>query len=84
MRYVGLRSSMILLAASSAVGGCSTTESGPVAGDVQNVTEGPKLAFDEYSVLFTNPVCKKYDYAKDQDVHSNGGARLTHKPENSS
>ena len=53
-----------------------------IEGDVQEFRTGPKLAYDEYTVLFTNPVCKKYEYAGDQDVISNAGQPLTHKPEN--
>ena len=37
---------------------------------------------DEYTVLFTNPLCRAYDYPEDQVVLSNAGERLTHKPEN--
>jgi hypothetical protein len=51
-------------------------------GDAQEFGTGPKLAFDEYTVLFTNPVCKKYAYAEDQNVVSNAGEKLTQKPEN--
>jgi len=53
-----------------------------VEGDVQEFGTGPKLAFDEYTVLFTNPVCRKYEYGPNQEVLSNAGERLTHKPEN--
>jgi hypothetical protein len=53
-----------------------------VEGDVQEFGTGPKLAFDEYSVLFTNPVCRKYSYSADREVLSNSGERLTAKPEN--
>ena len=53
-----------------------------IEGDVQEFGTGPKLAYDEYTVLFTNPVCKKYAYAEDEEVLSNAGERLTHKPEN--
>lgn len=53
-----------------------------VEGDVQEFGTGPKLAFDEYSVLFTNPVCRKYSFPTDEEVLSNAGERLTHKPEN--
>lgn len=51
-------------------------------GDEQDVTQGPKLRFDEYQVLFTNPVCKLYPYGPDQDVVSESGEKLTAKPEN--
>jgi len=51
-------------------------------GDVQEFGTGPKLAYDEYQVLFTNPVCRKYAYPANQTVLSNAGARLLNKPEN--
>ncbi len=54
----------------------------PIEGEVQDFSTGPKLAYDEYTVLFTNPTCKKYVYPADREVLSNGGQRLTHKPEN--
>ena len=53
-----------------------------VEGDVQEFGTGPKLAFDEYTVLFTNPVCAKYSYPSGMPVESNAGEPLTHKPEN--
>lgn len=53
-----------------------------VEGDVQEFGTGPKLAYDEYTVLFTNPLCRRYDYPANQEVLSNAGERLTHKPEN--
>ena len=53
-----------------------------VEGDVQEFGTGPKLQYDEYTVLFTNPVCRKYSYGANQSVVSNDGDRLTHKPEN--
>jgi len=54
----------------------------PIEGDVSDFTTGPKLTYDEYTVLFTNPVCKKYEYAANQNVVSNAGDALTAKPEN--
>lgn len=51
-----------------------------IEGDVQEFGTGPKLAYDEYTVLFTNPVCRKYAY--DGEVLSNAGERLEGKPEN--
>lgn len=51
-------------------------------GDVQEFGTGPKLAFDEYSVLFTNPVCKRYEYPATTEVVSNRGDRLLAKPDN--
>lgn len=55
---------------------------GVIEGEAQEFGTGPRLAFDEYSVLFTNPVCKKYSYAPGSEVLSNAGERLTNKPEN--
>jgi len=77
-----------LLALSSllfAVAACGVSSSDPApgdeaAGDVQEFGTGPKLAFTEYSVLFTNPTCKQYDYPAGQEVLSNAGNRLTGKP----
>jgi hypothetical protein len=85
MRLLPLLPLIVMLGAPSIAVGCSNsdaTEDAPVEGEVQNFTAGPKLAYDEYTVLFTNPVCKKYAYAEDQEVLSNSGERLTHKPEN--
>jgi hypothetical protein len=53
-----------------------------VEGDVQEFGTGPKLVYDEYTVLFTNPVCRRYAYSSNQDVVSNDGTRLEAKPEN--
>lgn len=66
---------------------CAATADPPkpddaVEGDVQEFGTGPKLAFEEYSLLFTNPVCKKYSYGADQAVVSNAGDKLSGKPEN--
>ena len=75
-------------AASTMACGTSSGESGEpgggdaVEGDVQEFNTGPKLAYDEYTVLFTNPVCKKYAYPAGQEVLSNAGAPLLNKPEN--
>jgi len=92
--FSGLR---VLLAASPLAFGLTASAAGLVAcdddssatrageaveGDVQEFGTGPKLVFDEYSVLFTNPLCKRYDYAATQEVLSNAGERLQHKPEN--
>jgi len=60
----------------------SSGDGDAVEGDVQEFGTGPKLVFDEYSVLFTNPVCKKYSYPAGEEVLSNAGERLTNKPEN--
>jgi hypothetical protein len=51
-------------------------------GDEQFDSEGPALAFDEYEVLFTNPICKRYAYGPDQHVVSASGETLEAKPEN--
>jgi hypothetical protein len=61
--------------------GASSSDDG-VEGDVQAISTGPKLTYDEYTVLFTNPICKKYEYSSDQTVVSNAGETLTHKPQN--
>jgi hypothetical protein len=84
---LSLLSSLLVAASSGALLACDDGGSSPpgddaVEGDVQYFTTGPKLAYDEYTVLFTNPVCKKYSYPADQEVLSNAGERLTHKPEN--
>jgi hypothetical protein len=51
-----------------------------VEGDVQEFGTGPKLAYDEYTVLFTNPVCRRYAYSS--PIESIGGEQLEAKPEN--
>lgn len=76
------------LAAAASNVACGSESSTPasggeaVEGDVQEFGTGPKLAYDEYTVLFTNPLCRKYAYPAEQQVLSNAGERLTHKPEN--
>lgn len=76
------------LAAAASTLACGAGSSSPegegeaVEGDVQEFGTGPKLAYDEYTVLFTNPVCRKYAYPANQEVLSNAGERLTNKPEN--
>ncbi|MBX3198316.1 MAG: hypothetical protein KF894_09235 [Labilithrix sp.] len=74
----------VALAAGAGLVACAedTGDGEAVQADVQEFGTGPKLAFDEYTVLFTNPVCKKYAYTDAQDVFSNAGTRLLHKPEN--
>ena len=42
---------------------------------------GALHAYDEYSVLFTNPLCRKYSYRAGEEVRSNAGELLTNKPE---
>lgn len=67
-----------ILASVAALGGC-----GPVDGVGRSEgfdTEGPPLAYEDYRVLFTNPVCDLYEYGGDQEVYSVGGERLTAKP----
>ena len=71
---------LLTLAAASSLLACSDEENAPVAEDVMDFVTGPKLAFDEYDVLFTNPVCARYEYAT--PVASVGGDMLTAKPEN--
>jgi len=71
------RASLAILAlAGTLLGGC-TVEIGT---DEQHVDSGPRLAFDEYAVLFTNPVCQTYEYT--QDVYSVSGDLLDSKPQN--
>jgi hypothetical protein len=84
MRTSYMRSFALLLAAAAlGIVGCSEGSDAPApAKNDESFTTGPKLAFDEYTVLFTNPVCKKYSYAKDTKVLSNGGKELTEKPQN--
>jgi hypothetical protein len=48
----------------------------------QHHSEGPKLQYLEYDVLFTNPVCARYEFGADQEVFSNAGEELLAKPEN--
>lgn len=43
-------------------------------------TEGLPLAYEDYQVLFTNPVCDLYEYGPDQEVYSVDGERLYAKP----
>ena len=69
----------LVLASSFLVAGCGG-EDDPSTGDEQHLDSGPKLKFDEYEVLFTNPICKEYSY--DGEVVSNGGKTLTAKPRN--
>jgi hypothetical protein len=53
---------------------------GEEASEAQAYSEGPKLAFEEYSVLFTNPLCAEYRYAEDAAVTSVSGEPLVSKP----
>jgi hypothetical protein len=72
-----LSSSCITMAlAGVLLGGC-TAEIGT---DEQFVDSGPRLVFDEYEVLFTNPVCQAYAY--DEAVISVSGEVLEQKPQN--
>jgi hypothetical protein len=91
MRWIlkSLLGSFAVVALSASAIACGETEDAApggdgeaVEGDVQEFGTGPKLAYDEYSVLFTNPLCRKYSYPSSQEVLSNGGERLTAKPEN--
>lgn len=69
-----------LLTAFGVVAGCAAEEPAPPS-QASDLSAGPNLAFDEYTVLFTNPTCKEYAYGPDQDVVSNSGKKLTHKPD---
>jgi hypothetical protein len=60
-----------------ALSGCAPEET---SSDVQEQGEGPALAYSEYTVLFTNPECRRYLYGDDQVVTSESGERLTGKP----
>jgi len=71
----------LIALATSCLAACGGSDSAET-GDEEHLDEGPKLAFDEYRVLFTNPVCKKYAYGPDQNVTSEGGEKLLAKPEN--
>jgi hypothetical protein len=71
-----------LSAGITACEGGAAQDGGAIEGDIQEFVTGPKLAFEEYSVLFTNPVCKKYEYTAEQNVISNAGKPLKHKPVN--
>jgi len=84
-RLFTLASCIAFAAVASGTAACSETApqdpaSDGIEGDVQDFTTGPKLTYDEYTVLFTNPTCKKYEYPANQEVLSNAGVRLTHKP----
>lgn len=88
---VTLTGALALLGLAAGAVACGSGEGGAadegegddaVLGDVQEFGTGPKLAYDEYTVLFTNPVCKTYAYPADREVLSNRGERLMQKPEN--
>lgn len=64
------------------VAGCVAGAEGAEGASVDDVTAGPKLPFDEYTLLFTNPVCRPYPYGAGQRVVSNGGEPLAQKPVN--
>lgn len=68
------------VASAAALVACDGDEPDDVASDEQAFSTGPKLAFDEYDVLFTNPTCRLYEYADDEPVVSNAGDVLLHKP----
>lgn len=65
-------------AASTACSADATDQN--VGEEAQEFRTGPKLAYDEYTVLFTNPLCKKVPYSG--EVLSNAGNALTSKPQN--
>jgi len=76
-----VRAALLLAASAFLTTACDGDEgSPPVTAEDQEIRTGPKLAFDEYTVLFTNPTCRDYAFPSDQVVLSNGGARLTQKP----
>lgn len=75
-------SALALLASIAACAAPSEEAPGDELTDVQEFGTGPKLAYDEYTVLFTNPLCKRYDYPASKEVLSESGERLTGKPEN--
>lgn len=85
MRYL-LPFAVTTLAVTALACGAESTAPGAggdeVEGDVQEFGTGPKLAYDEYTVLFTNPLCRKYAYDAEPQVLSNAGEPLLHKPEN--
>ncbi len=73
--------SLGVLLCSAGLPACGEDESGGRSnGDVQDFGTGPKLAYDEYSVLFTNPVCRRYAYPN--PIESNAGSPIVAKPEN--
>lgn len=69
---------LTLLAASAGCDG--ETDPEVVTADEANQEAGPPAVYDEYTVLFTNPVCKTYRYAEDEVVTSASGERLLAKP----
>lgn len=76
---------LLLTAAALSAGTAACSDAAPadddaIEGDVMDFTSGPKLRFESYEVLFTNPVCQKRAYSG--EVLSNAGARLANKPEN--
>lgn len=78
-RILGLSVTLVSLA----LGGCygadeAEAEEGVAADDVYG--NGRKLAFDEYTVLFTNPTCQSYPYGAGQNVVANDGTALLAKP----
>jgi hypothetical protein len=76
-RSSDFRSALFLALVTPALG-CSS-ETGTAE---QHHSEGPKLASIDYEVLFTNPVCRRYEFGDWQDVVSEGGEQLLAKPEN--
>lgn len=71
----------LLLAAGATSAGCSAGD--PIVveeTDEQELSVGAPLRYDSYDVLFTNPLCKKYEY--ETPIKSVSNKTLTHKPEN--
>jgi hypothetical protein len=81
-RSCSLLAPLVVVALSWGSASCAAVEPSDdddeLSGDVQDFGTGPKLAYDEYTVLFTNPVCRAYAY--DRSVTSAAGQTLTHKP----
>ncbi len=73
---------LVGLAAGGAAGCDGESDPEAVTGDEANEEAGPAAVLDSYEVLFTNPVCRRYDYAADQVVTTAAGERLLSKPEN--
>lgn len=79
-----LRKSLLGLSLTLGLFGCMSRSYNNNA-DGQNITSpldfsGPKLQYDSYEVLFTNPECQEYLY--EQTVKSNSGNVLKGKPKN--
>lgn len=64
------------------VAGCAAqpADEAGVGESVQDYGTGPKLAYDEATVLFTNPACREYRYPEGKEPKTAGGETLTAKP----